>query len=165
MNNFLSTFSNPPKSGSQEVKHVPFSTTALESVLNHGTVAQFNDLIDRAKSRKADLETGQQETYRLGQFTSNRHRIGQLYAQRVPGVRRFSVDYAAHAYQTSVSESGLRILARVAEDVIVQELAATKEKPKEKPKKKSKDHRVVVDPMDLPPTTDTTIDQEENTND
>lgn len=156
----MNTFTTLPKSGSQEVKDVPFSTTALESVLNNGTVAQFNDLIDRAKAEPVDKTPGQ-ETYRLGQFTSNRHRIGQLYAQRVPGVRRFSVDYAAHAYQTAINESGLRSLAKVAEDVIVQELAT----PKEKPRKKPKGHRIVVDPKDLPPITAPTIDQEENTND
>lgn len=153
----MNTLTTIPKSGPQDIKDVPFSTTSLESVLNHGTVAQFNDLVDRAKSRKADLETGQQETYRLGQFTGNKHRIGQLYAQRVPGVRRFSVDYAAHAYQTCINESGLKILAEVAEVVIVKELAT----PQEKPKKKPKAHRVVVDPQNLPPITDTTTDTTE----
>lgn len=154
----MNTLTTIPKSGPQDIKDVPFSTTSLESVLNHGTVAQFNDLIDRAKAEPVDKTPGQ-ETYRLGQFTGNKHRIGQLYAQRVPGVRRFSVDYAAHAYQTAINESGLRSLAKVAEDVIVQELAT----PKEKPKKKPKAHRVVVDPKDLPPITDTTTETTDTT--
>lgn len=164
----MNAFTTLPKSGPQDIKPVPFSTTALESVLNNGSMAQFNDLIDRAKAEPADKTPGQ-ETYRLGQFTSNRQRIGLLYSQRVPGVRRFSVDYAAHAYQTAINESGLRSLAKAAEDVIVQELAT----PQEKPKKKPKAHRVVVDPQNLPPitaptteTTDTTdTTTEENNHD
>lgn len=149
----MNAFTTLPKSGPQDIKPVPFSTTALESVLNNGSMAQFNDLIDRAKAEPADKTPGQ-ETYRLGQFTSNRQRIGMLYSQRVPGVRRFSVDYAAHAYQTCINESGLKILAEVAEVVIVKELAT----PQEKPKKKPKAHRVVVDPQNLPPITDTTTE-------
>lgn len=156
----MNTFTTLPKSGSQEVKDVPFSTTALEAVLNNGSVDQFNDLIDRAKAEQVDKSPGQ-ETYRLGQFTGNRHRIGQLYAKRVPGVRRFSVDYAAHAYQTAINESGLRSLAKVAEDVIVQELATPAKK-----KKTPKAHRVVVAPADLPTTpTHSDTNTEENNHD
>lgn len=162
-------FTSIPKSGPQDVKDVPFSTTALESVLSTGTVAQFNDLMDRAKTKAGDLDKSPgQEVYRLGQFTSNRHRIGQMYANRVPGVRRFSVDYAAHAYQTSISQSGLRILAQVAEDVIVQELSEPPKQKSEKGKKQPKGHRVIHlrgDP-DVPalPETKPTNSDNSNTN-
>lgn len=110
---------NPPKSGPQDVKKVNFDTKNLTFLLNEANVATFNEFLSRAKelSPKVSREPGQ-ETYRLGQFTTNRHRIGQLYASRIGGVRRFATDYAAHAFQTCITEHGLIMLSDLADDFV-----------------------------------------------
>ncbi len=103
--------SHIPRGGSQDYLEVPFSTHELEKVLS-GDMQHFLKWLDAVQARKEEIrsaQVGDAARYRLGQFTTNRSRIGILAKGIIPGVRKVATDYAANAYQTVVTEPTLRV--------------------------------------------------------
>lgn len=111
-------FTHIPQGGSQEILDVPFHTTNLERVLS-GDIKDFLKWLDAVQARKPyirDVQIANGMRYRLGQFTTNRARIGILAKGVIPGIRRIATDYASNAYQTFITESTLRILEEEAKN-------------------------------------------------
>lgn len=111
-------FTRIPQGGSQEILDVPFHTTNFERVLN-GDMKDFLKWLDAVQARKPyirDVQIANGMRYRLGQFTTNRARVGILAKGVIPGIRRIATDYASNAYQTFITESTLRILEEEAKN-------------------------------------------------
>lgn len=118
--------------GSQDVKTAPFSTEGFSRVLG-ADMKQFLDFLAAVNARKGELgKWSSCERYRLGQFTTNRSRIGILGSSTIPGIRKVATDYAANAYQTMVNEDTLRVLCEEADRVLVSQSSSEETPPKGK---------------------------------
>lgn len=149
-------YNQVPQGGSQEIKPTPFSTSKLTEVLN-GDIKPFLTFLDAVSARKGELgQWSNSERYRLGQFTTNRSRIGILGSSTIPGIRKVATDYAANAYQTMVNEDTLRVLCEEAGKVL-------ESKPASKPKQSSKEgkgHRRLATDQNTTASTPPTTQQE-----
>lgn len=118
--------------GSQDVKTAPFPTEGFSRMLG-ADMKQFLAFLSAVNARKGELgKWSNCERYRLGQFTTNRSRIGILGSSTIPGIRKVATDYAANAYQTMVNEDTLRVLCEEADKVLTSRSSSGEISPKGK---------------------------------
>lgn len=152
---------NLPKGGSQEILDVPFDTQAFTRVLDvedFKTFLEFVNLINERKGEIGPWTTPQR--YRLGQFTTNKSRMGILNTGAIPGIRKVATDYAANAYQTLVNEDTLKLLCQTAEDLLASKQVAKEAIQKRVTPKKATKASKTAEPLGGEPSQDPTTAKE-----